>query len=62
MSAPERREAQRNAYCRSCDKEIQKKEEMITLWSRRNRGQYIHLCLECAKKIGKLAEGTTDGN
>jgi hypothetical protein len=27
---------------------------MITTYSRRNRGQNIHFCIECAKNIGKM--------
>jgi uncharacterized protein YlaI len=52
----ERRPAQRTAYCRSCDKKIHKGEDMISMYSFRNRGQYIHICLECAEKIGNLAK------
>lgn len=43
--------------CRYCDREIPKGEEMVTGYSWRNRGMYIHLHLECAKEIGKLADG-----
>lgn len=56
MSAPERREALRDAICRSCDCVIGKGVEMITLYSMRNRGQNIHFCLPCASHVGDLAE------
>ena len=60
---PERREAERVAYCRACDKAISKGEEMISFYSWRNRGQNIHICLACAGVIGWLAEQETpDGN
>ena len=51
----ERREAQRKAFCRGCDKTIQVGEDMISTYSFRNRGQNIHFCLDCAKEIGELA-------
>lgn len=51
----ELREAKREAFCRACDKAIKVGEEMITMHSYRNRGQYIHFCLQCADKIGWLA-------
>ena len=54
MSKPELRAAERTAFCRSCDKEITKGQHIVSLFSRRNRGQYIHFCLYCAEDIGKL--------
>ena len=51
----ERREAQRKAFCRGCDKTIKIGEEMVSTYSFRNRGQNIHFCLDCAKEIGELA-------
>lgn len=51
-----RREAQRDAFCRGCDKTIKKGEDMITTYSFRNRGQHIHFCLSCAKVIGEMAK------
>ena len=51
-----RRPAQRPAICRGCDKQIEKGEEMVTTYSYRNRGQFIHFCLSCATKIGELAK------
>lgn len=52
----QRRQAERKAYCRGCDKEIQRGEEMISTYSFRNTGQYIHFCLDCAKLIGDLVK------
>lgn len=52
---PLKRPAERAAKCRACDKDIQQGEEMITWWSCRNRGMYIHLCLDCCKKIGEMS-------
>jgi hypothetical protein len=54
-----RRAAQRPAFCRGCDKKIDKGEDMITTYSFRNTGQHIHFCLACAEKIGELAEETS---
>lgn len=50
-----RRPAERQAWCRGCDKAIKIGEEMVTTYSWHNRGQNIHFCLECAKTIGDLA-------
>jgi uncharacterized protein YlaI len=50
------RKAERNAFCRSCDKVIEKGEDMVSMYSWRNRGQHIHLCLDCSEVIGKLAK------
>lgn len=55
----ERRQAERKAYCRGCDKTIQRGEEIISTYSFRNTGQYIHFCLGCAKLIGDLSCQTT---
>lgn len=49
-----KRPAVRVAYCRNCDKGIKKGEIMIALYSFRNRGQNIYICLDCAKEIGRL--------
>lgn len=49
-----KRKAERNAFCRACDGIIKKDEEMITMYSRRNRGQHIHFHLECVNKMNKL--------
>ena len=44
----ERRVTTRNAYCRSCDKEIRKNTNKITyIHSWRNRGQNIFICDIC---------------
>lgn len=48
-----RRQAQREAFCRGCDDKIEKGEEMISTYSIRNRGQNIYFCLKCAKDIGE---------
>lgn len=50
-----RRPAQRNAFCRACDKTVDKGEEIIYTYSMRNRGQSIIFCLDCAKTIGELS-------
>lgn len=48
------RKAKREAYCRGCDKVIEKGEEMFSTYSWRNRGQNIHICLDCIDKITKM--------
>lgn len=52
----ERRQAQRQAFCRGCDKAIKKGEDMISTYSRRNTGMWIHICMDCAVKIGEMAK------
>jgi hypothetical protein len=55
MSQPNLRKAERPAYCRGCDKVIEKGDEMISFHSYRNRGQFIHICVDCSGRIGALA-------
>jgi hypothetical protein len=50
----ELRPAERSAFCRGCDIKIERGEYMISFYSWRNRGQHIHLCLECCGKIGDM--------
>jgi uncharacterized protein YlaI len=57
INNPVYRPALQVAWCRSCDRKISKGEPMVTWYSYRNRGQHIHICPECASKIGKLVEG-----
>lgn len=56
---PEARPAEREAFCRACDKRIAKGQQMVSWYSPCNRGMNIHICVPCAKKIGELA---SDGN
>lgn len=43
---------QRNGYCRGCDKEMVKDEDMaIKMYSHRNRGQHIILCDGCVNAM-----------
>lgn len=54
------RPTHRGAFCRVCDKEIQKGENMFSIFSRRNRGQHIHICKSCIelRKELKMNEGS----
>lgn len=52
----QRREAQRDAFCRGCDKKIKRGDEMISTYSFRNTGQHIHFCLKCAQQMGEMAK------
>jgi uncharacterized protein YlaI len=54
MGSPEIRKAERNAFCRACDKTITKSDDMVSWYSHRNQGMHIHLCLSCAKDIGAM--------
>lgn len=56
MSSPEYRKAERDAFCRACDKTIQKGEYMVSWYSHRNQGMNIHICPTCAIDIGTLVE------
>lgn len=51
-----RRKCERTCFCRGCDKEMVKGTEIISTYSRRNRGQSIFFCIDCAKEIGELAK------
>ena len=48
------RKAEREAFCRFCDKVIRKGETMFSFYSWRNRGQNIHICLDCIEKFKTL--------
>lgn len=50
----ELRPADRDAFCRACDIKITKGTYMISFYSWRNRGQNIHLCLNCCSIIGDM--------
>lgn len=50
------RPAERNAYCRCCDKVIKKGTMMLSWYTIRGQSSHIHLCLPCAKGIGELAK------
>jgi len=50
----EKRQLKRNAFCRGCDDELRVGTEVISMYSIRNRGQHIYLCMACTKLIGEL--------
>lgn len=52
------RKSKQNSYCRCCDKEMLKdKDTIVYMYSIRNRGQNIILCLDCIKEINdKISE------
>jgi hypothetical protein len=50
------RAAERVAFCRCCDKPIEKGQTMVSWYSYRNRGMNIHICLPCAREIGEMAK------
>lgn len=54
------RNAEHKARCRACDAELEKGTQMVSWYSFRNRGQYIHICLPCAKHIGYIAKEHKD--
>lgn len=57
----ERRQMERDAFCRACDKVIKRNtEEAIVWYSWRNKGQHILICLPCSQIIGKMSEDLED--
>lgn len=55
MGKPVVRQAERQAFCRSCDCVLEKGTPMVSLYSFRNQGMWIHLCISCSAYIGKIA-------
>lgn len=54
MGKPVVRNAERQAFCRSCDCTMEKGTPMVSLYSFRNQGMWIHLCIQCSVDIGRL--------
>lgn len=52
----EKRELKRTAFCRGCDDEMAPGTEVVSMYSIRNRGQHIYLCISCSKLIGELVK------
>ena len=51
----ELRKAERDCYCRFCDKKIKRNtEEVIAHYTYRNTGQHIFICKECIEKSTEL--------
>lgn len=49
------RQPERNAVCRVCDETIHRNQDyMISWYSYRNTGQYIHICIPCIKDLYKM--------
>ncbi len=57
---PVRRPAERDAYCRVCEQKIERGEIMVSWHSDANRGMYIHLCLDCCRKIGEISQNNLE--
>lgn len=67
MSKPEYRKAERDAFCRVCDKTIHKGEHAVFWYSWRNRGQNIMVCPDCVENLFDLlpkenSEGRYESN
>jgi uncharacterized protein YlaI len=56
MSGICKRKLKRTAFCRGCDDEMETGTEVISMYSFRNRGQHIYLCMTCSKLIGELVK------
>lgn len=54
MAKPEYRQAQRDANCRVCDKEVSRGTEAVFWYSYRNRGQHIVICPNCVETLYNL--------
>lgn len=52
------RQAERQAICRGCDKELNKGDMMIATYSFRNRGQHIYFCRDCVKLMNNLIDNS----
>jgi hypothetical protein len=48
------------ASCRACDRDINKGDWMVTMFSFRNRGQSIHICPGCVRKMYSLSIARSD--
>lgn len=55
MGKPVVRQSEREAFCRSCDEAMQKGTPMVSFYSHRNQGMWVHLCISCSAFIGKIA-------
>lgn len=52
---PKYRQPERDALCRVCEKDIKRNEDWMVSWySSSNRGQYIHICPDCVRKMYEL--------
>lgn len=47
------REAERQAFCRLCNAPIEKGDMMVSWYSYRNRGMYVHLHPNCVIDLGE---------
>lgn len=56
----EYREAKRDCYCRSCDDLIIRGTKVIAMYSHRNKGQHIYLCVRCVNQMNELINETTN--
>lgn len=54
------RPIERKAFCRGCDKTMERGEMVVSTYSFRNRGQDIYFCIPCSKEIGRLANTQMD--
>lgn len=51
----EYRLAERDSYCRGCDRLMSKKIDMVLyFYSHRNKGQHIYLCAKCVEKMHNI--------
>lgn len=56
QNGPKVRPAERPAICRACDGRIQKGDVMVTMYSWRNTGQFIHFHPECVERMAALVK------
>lgn len=54
MPTIEIRPAQRLAFCRVCEQDIQKGDEMVTWYTNLSRGQNIHIHPKCVLHLAGL--------
>lgn len=52
---PKYRQSERDAYCRVCECVIKRNQDWMVSWySSASRGEYIHICPSCIKKLAEL--------
>ena len=54
---PVLRQVERQAFCRACDKTLERNTEKVIAWySFRNRGQHIYICTDCVTSMYNLIQ------
>lgn len=54
LTPTRRKVVSRTAYCRACDIEMPPGTDMVSWFTYRAKGAYIHICIPCCVDIGYL--------